>query len=129
MISGGNQFDMRDRGVYASQMYADDPWAESLPACYIPKPVRELDEEYLAFVRSLSCAKCNASGPSVSHHHPLAGHSAMGSKTSDYRTVPLCVRCHDEVHQHGKISFWFNLDTVEVLISKLNIQFFFLAPP
>jgi hypothetical protein len=92
-----------------------------------PKPVTERDEDYKIFIRSLPCSapNCGASAPSVAHHHPLAGHSGKSVTTSDYRTVPLCVECHiPGVHQQGRLTFWGDLDAVEVMISQLNIQFF-----
>lgn len=54
---------------------------------------------YLAFVRQLSCAICGSLPPNDPHH---VGKHGMGQKTDDYRTVPICRRCHDEAH-NGRI--------------------------
>lgn len=58
-----------------------------------PAPARS--EAYLAFVRSHPCCACSAPAPSDPHHF---GRRGMGQKTDDYRTVPLCRRCHDRWH-------------------------------
>lgn len=60
-----------------------------------PKSRPERDEAYLAFVRDNPCCACAAPGPSDPHHY---GPRGVGQKTDDYRTVPLCRRCHDEFH-------------------------------
>lgn len=54
-------------------------------------------QHYLAFVREQDCAWCQSPGTGVihAHHH---GPRGMGQKTDDYRTVPLCARCHNQEH-------------------------------
>ncbi len=42
-----------------------------------------------------------AAGPSDPHHYGTGG--GMGQKTDDYRTVPLCRRCHDHFHDHREL--------------------------
>lgn len=89
-----------------------------------PKQTVERDEKYLQFVRSLPCTVCNHPAPSHAHHHPPAGQSSTGLKTSDYRTVPLCgTRCHDLLHCVGRHTFWAGVN-VELIISQLNASFF-----
>jgi hypothetical protein len=62
----------------------------------IPKPARPVrSRRYLAFVRSHPCCSCGALAPSEAHHW---GPRAVGEKTDDLRTVPLCRRCHDAWH-------------------------------
>ncbi|MGE3549766.1 MAG: DUF968 domain-containing protein [Geobacter sp.] len=99
--------------------------SDKIPGTMKPQPKQQAvrDEGYLNFIRSLPCCRCAAPSPSHAHHHPAEGNSSVGMKTSDLRTVPLCWRCHDLVHRHGKRSFWGRLD-VEALISRLNIEFF-----
>lgn len=58
-----------------------------------PPPARS--QTYLAFVRGKPCCACSAPAPSDPHHY---GRRGMGQKTDDYRTVPLCRRCHDRWH-------------------------------
>lgn len=50
---------------------------------------------YLAYVRQQTCAFCGADPPNSAHHE---GPRGMGQKTDDYRTIPLCVKCHHEYH-------------------------------
>lgn len=56
------------------------------------------DKNFLAYVRVRACCVCGAPGPSHAHHH---GPRGAGQKTDDFRTVPLCDRCHRAWHQHG----------------------------
>lgn len=86
-----------------------------------PKQTAPRDPAYLDWIRTQPCTACGAS-PVHAHHHPAAGHSSVGLKTSDYRTVPLCPVCHDRVHRIGKLSFWGETD-VELVISLLNVSF------
>jgi hypothetical protein len=111
----GNLFDIRSTVVYDTPMRPQ------------PKIVPDRDEDYLQFIRSEPCVRCNHPSPSDPHHHPLAGHSGKGTKTSDYRTLPLCRSraCHPDMHQYGKTTFWGDLDAVEAFIVRLNIRYFF----
>ena len=111
MISAG-MFDIRSTNVYTPAMQS------------MPKQTRVEDPDYLDWIRTLPCSACGASN-SVPHHHPAAGHSSVGLKTSDYRTLPLCFRDHDRVHRAGKLSFWGDLELVEVAILRLNESYFF----
>ena len=51
---------------------------------------------YLAFVRGLSCAMCEAPAPNDAHHF---GRSGVAMKADDYRTIPMCRRCHNAWHE------------------------------
>lgn len=46
---------------------------------------------YLAWVRGMSCCRCNAPAPSDPHHE---GRRGVGQKVHDTMTVPLCRSCH-----------------------------------
>lgn len=60
----------------------------------------ERDPKYLEFVRSLPC--CVSGVYEVEAHHIVGhGESVMGSKCSDYYTIPLSRELHAELHQHG----------------------------
>lgn len=75
---------------------------ERPPAKPQPKPLPPARcEKYLALVRGMCCVACGASGPSHAHHW---GPRGMGQKTTDFRTVPLCVSCHQEFHDTGRVS-------------------------
>lgn len=64
------------------------------------KDKAERDEAYLKFVRSLPCCITGES-PVQAHHLVGHGESVMGSKCSDYYTIPLSPRVHSELHNHG----------------------------
>lgn len=67
-----------------------------------PKPAPPgRSRSYLALVRGMCCTGCGASGPCEAHHW---GPRGMGQKASDFRTVPLCVSCHREFHDTGRVS-------------------------
>ena len=52
---------------------------------------------------SLGCVNCNAQDESVVWHHLIdvpECQRGMGKKCDDKYTIPLCVKCHNEVHNH-----------------------------
>ena len=61
----------------------------------IPKDTPARSERYLAYVRTLPCCCCETDPPNDPHH---VGGRGMGTKEHDYCAVPLCRRCHDEIH-------------------------------
>lgn len=64
------------------------------------KPVRSA--KYLAWIREFNCVVCDAPPPNHPHHYAgRSGVGGMGEKTDDYRTVPLCWRCHRKIHDYG----------------------------
>ncbi len=72
-------------------------------ALAFPKPVRLEDPDYLAWIRRLPCiiSHCQAE---ASHIVP-DGWGKMGSKVSDYRTVPMSRTIHREYHRIGRKRF------------------------
>jgi hypothetical protein len=84
----------------------------------------ERDALYLDYIRSQACLVCGCSGVDP-HHQPRRGHGATSLKVSDYRTVPLCRRCHDD---YGQLSWELyrrrGID-VEAVIVLLNSGYFF----
>lgn len=56
---------------------------------------------YLAFIREKPCCVCKKPGPSDAHHIAPRGQKGMGMKVSDYHTVPLCRKHHDDWHRNG----------------------------
>ncbi len=65
-----------------------------------PKTKMARSAAYLAFVRAEPCCVCSAPAPSDPHHF---GPRGVGQKTDDFRTVPLCRRCHDDFHACGLV--------------------------
>lgn len=60
------------------------------------KPKR--NRAYLDWVKTLPCSKCNCEGTEP-HHIIAAGlGGGMGTKADDYLSMPLCRKCHDELH-------------------------------
>jgi hypothetical protein len=73
------------------------------------KPIRS--KAYLDWVKTLSCCGCGiepaSDGFSVNtmdaHHLIAAGlGGGMGTKASDLLTIPLCRKCHNELHRDVK---------------------------
>lgn len=63
-----------------------------------PKPERVTDEKYLQFIRQQPC--CVSGRTPVDPHHFLTG--GMGTKGSDYATVPLHREYHNAIHDKGQ---------------------------
>lgn len=57
---------------------------------------------HLSRVRGRPCCICGAPAPSDPHH--FAGAAGTALKCSDYLTVPLCRKHHDEFHSKGSIA-------------------------
>lgn len=57
-------------------------------------------EDYKAFVRTHPCCCCQQ-GDDVEAHHWGGELHGKGLKPSDFRTVPLCAKCHERWHRIG----------------------------
>jgi hypothetical protein len=68
-----------------------------------PKPVRLQDSAYLRYIRRQPCILSHCQSEAA--HVVPPGHDKMGSKVSDYRTVPLSAKLHREYHQFGRSRF------------------------
>jgi hypothetical protein len=69
-----------------------------------PKPVRLEDPDYLRFIRRQPCVVSHTASQAA--HIKPEGHGKMGSKVSDYRTVPLSWKLHEELdHKLGRERF------------------------
>ena len=71
------------------------------------KTIREINTDYLEYIRSLPCLICNKQPPSHPHHT-----KTRGSGGSDLTTIPLCFKHHREVHIIGKKTFQKKYDIV-----------------
>jgi hypothetical protein len=60
------------------------------------------NKNYLSWVSSLQCCGCGA--PADEAHHLISAGlgGGMGTKASDLLTMPVCRRCHDELHRDTK---------------------------
>lgn len=79
---------------------------------------------YLQFVRAQPCAVCGTTRRIEAAH---TGPRGLGQKTSDFSSIPLCVRHHrtgvDSLHASGPLRFSeiHGLD-VPALVAELNTQ-------
>lgn len=64
-----------------------------------PKPRKPIqDKDWLNHVRMQPCLFCGQR-PAGQAHHVRWGHKAgMGTKPDDLRCIPLCPKCHGDVH-------------------------------
>lgn len=102
----------------------------------LPKPKRERSEARLDFVRRKGCLICvfshilliaghvKACGQCEAHHVRKGSGSGVGTKPSDFRTVPLCATGHAEYHKIGHAAFCakYGLD-LEAHIERINAEF------
>ncbi len=73
----------------------------------IPKTKRLVDEKYLASLRGEPCLVCRQGGEA--HHLMRAEARGIGRKTSDNWAVPLCHKCHMELHAFGDEQTWWDV--------------------
>lgn len=100
-------------GVWLAKSHRERPrlfWAKPDSPARAP--------HYMAFVRQLNCCICGAPPPSEPHHF---GPRGIGQKTDDYRTVPLCRRCHDQQHNDGPMQARIQSKMIETLVRYLRI--------
>jgi hypothetical protein len=57
---------------------------------------------YLEYVSGLVCCGCGQ--PADEAHHVISAGigGGMGTKASDFLTLPVCRKCHDEIHRDSK---------------------------
>lgn len=90
------------------------------------KPERIKDKNYLKFIKEQPCVVTGIIG--VDPHHFLTG--GMGTKGSDYATIPLTRELHNELHNQGvkvfqkkyQVDFWKEM-------AKLMHVYFVGVPP
>jgi len=72
--------------------------------------LRIKSKPYLKWVASLPCINCKIEDDTIVPHHlkgrhaPLSG--GMGYKADDWLTMPLCFKCHIEMHDSGDLKNW-----------------------
>lgn len=86
-------------------------------------------EEYLDFVRGLTCAACGSLKSIEAHHVEQGG---VGMKGSDYSCIPLCTECHryleDNGHRNAEKLFNFSIsmavaETLHLYVTKARLSF------
>lgn len=63
-----------------------------------PKRRRWQNAEYLKWVKTQPCVGCNRQADDA-HHLIGYGQGGTGTKAHDSFTIPLCRKCHDELHR------------------------------
>lgn len=71
----------------------------------IAEPRRIRDPEHLKFVAEQPCMICGRH-PCQAHHLRYVQPRALGRKSSDAYTVPLCALHHRELHTRGNERAW-----------------------
>jgi hypothetical protein len=80
----------------------------------VAAPRRYRNREHLRFVMQQPCLLC-ARKPSDAHHIRFAQPRALGRKTSDEFTVPLCRTHHRAVHRAGNEEGWWKQAGIDPL--------------
>jgi hypothetical protein len=71
-------------------------------------------KKHLKFVGSFSCLVCDSPPQSDAHHITYSEQSGMGLKVGDQNTVPLCRKCHTELHVSGMSEeLWWSLKGID----------------
>lgn len=60
---------------------------------------------YLRWVRTFPCIVCG-NGDVHAHHVQVCNPNGIGTKPSDFRTLPLCPYHHNDLHMTGERRFW-----------------------
>lgn len=82
------------------------------------EPRRQRDKNHLRFVASQPCLVCSKT-PSDAHHLRFAQPRALGLKSSDEFTVPLCRSHHRDNHRYGdEIAWWKDLAIEPIKIAR-----------
>ncbi len=64
-------------------------------------------ETYIAWIKQQPC--CNCAGPGGDPHHVIGLHwglSGMGMTAPDSFAMPVCRRCHQEIHRSPELQRW-----------------------
>ena len=62
------------------------------------------ERRYERYIKSLPCCHCHSQDCSTWHHAIDYGNGVMGGKAHWMMTMPMCWKCHDELHheiRHG----------------------------
>lgn len=89
---------------------------QSVSMVTLQKPERERSNTYLSYIRSRACCVCGEH-PAEPHHIDRGG---VGTKGSDYHTIPVCRSCHDEIHTVGQKTYWQDYSPWEIAATCLS---------
>ena len=72
----------------------------------------EKQPEYLSYLRNQNCLRCGVMAE-CAHHIRQGNYSGMGKKSPDWLAIPLCNRCHHDLHNTiGESEFLSHIDNV-----------------
>jgi len=95
IVSATSEIVERSKPVLALAIDPETPESFML----IPKRRRWTSEKYTRWVKAQPCAGCG--NPADDPHHIIDhGFGGTGTKPHDLFIIPLCRRCHDEVHKN-----------------------------
>lgn len=77
----------------------------------IPKTEYIRSEKYLRSVRGQPCLVCRS--PGEAHHVNIAMKRGVSLKVGDNWVVPLCHRCHMELHHFGDERSWWDINGID----------------
>lgn len=60
-------------------------------------------QAYLAKVKAMPCCKCGGKADDPHHIIGIGNLSGMGLKAPDSYVIPVCRRCHDEIHARPEL--------------------------
>jgi len=81
-------------------------------------------KKYLAFIDSKPCLIC---GRASTHHHVrLYGGGGVGMKPPDNYCVPICVKCHTQLHAMPERDFW-SYSNIDICVEILDLNAEYLA--
>jgi hypothetical protein len=88
-----------------------------------PKIKRVRDKKHLERVRQLECCNCHAPPPNHAHHIIGTKRGGVGLKSSgDDECIPLCWRCHRELHDWGHESWELTYGVSQEELSKQTMR-------
>jgi hypothetical protein len=80
------------------------------------KTIRIRNKAHLAFVAAQPCLVCQCP-PCEAHHLKFAQPRSLGRKVSDEFAVPLCRDQHQQLHRHGEIAWWANVQIAPIEVA------------
>ena len=82
----------------------------------LQKIVTPRDSSYIDWLHTLPCLLCGKQG--VHAHHTKSG--GAGIKGSDYSCIPVCPKCHTDIHQHHGKGNFIETEKLEEAIERLQ---------
>jgi hypothetical protein len=70
-------------------------------------------KKYLAFLRTHPCMVCSLEGSTQAHHIRHHEPSATGYRHGDQWAVPLCDKCHNNLHSFGNEEMWWECEGID----------------